>query len=288
MTACTKFKILPLCIIFCIQFTFAQTRKNADDFLVPDKNNLPSIFLVGTFHFQYYNLDAHKTEKDKQVDIFSDQKQKELKELLDYIALFKPTKIVIEAGASWEGMKKYREYKSGTRKLDRDERYQVAFRLMDRFKLDTLYAADAGSISNDLMYCKDSTTVRPYMNAIFKDYAFRSNENYNNYFDYLTSLSTEIPLLSYFNYINSEKNLQRIYGAYLLGDFKLGKYEGADALATDWYDRNLRIFRNIQQVTTSANDRILVLFGYGHIAILDQLFSCSPEYNYIQFNDLKK
>jgi len=78
----------------------------------------------------------------------------------------------------------------------------------------------------------------------------------------------------------------RDYGYYLLGEFKNGKYNGADALATYWYDRNLRIFRNIQRITTSPNDRILVLFGAGHISVLDQLLKCTPEYNYIKFDDL--
>ncbi len=81
---------------------------------------------------------------------------------------------------------------------------------------------------------------------------------------------------------------QASYGGYLIGDFKLGDFRGADALAMYWYDRNLRIFRNIQRVTISPNDRILVLFGAGHIEILDQLLRSSSEYNYIRFNDLKK
>jgi len=88
--------------------------------------------------------------------------------------------------------------------------------------------------------------------------------------------------------MNSEKVLNRGFGAYLIGDFKLGNTRGADALAMHWYSRNLRIFRHIQQITTSPDDRILVLYGSGHIQLLNQLFECSPEYNYIKFNELKK
>ncbi|HWY33911.1 MAG TPA: DUF5694 domain-containing protein, partial [Nitrosopumilaceae archaeon] len=130
--------------------------------------------------------------------------------------------------------------------------------------------------------------IKPYFDSIFKDYSFRANDNYDKFFEYLTSLSTKIPLLAYFKYLNSEKVMQRTYGSYLLGDYKLEKYRGADALATYWYDRNLRIFRNIQQLTTSPKDRILVLFGAGHVAVLDQLLICSPEYNYVKFNELKQ
>ena len=86
---------------------------------------------------------------------------------------------------------------------------------------------------------------------------------------------------------NSPKFLQRSYGVYLVGEFKNGNYDGGDALATYWYDRNLRIFRNIQRVATSPKDRVLVLFGAGHVAILDQLFKSSADFNYIKFNELK-
>ncbi len=83
-------------------FTTAQNLSDPDKFLVlKGEDSLPSIFLVGTFHFEYYNLDAYKIEKDKQVDVLSEAKQKEIKQLLDYIAAFKPTKICIEAPAKW-------------------------------------------------------------------------------------------------------------------------------------------------------------------------------------------
>lgn len=268
--------------------TGRQILKDQDFFLVPNKESIPKIFLVGAFHFEYYNADAYKVDKSKQVDILSDQKQNELKQLLEYIAIFKPTKICIEAPESWKTTDKYRMYKSGKKELAKDEVQQIAFRLMETFKLDTVYSIDARAIAEELPETKDSSVIKPYFDRIFDNYTFKANDNYIKLYEYSTELSNKLSLLDYFKYINSAKELQRSYGAYLVGDFKNGKYEGADALATYWYDRNLRIFRNIQRITTSSQDRILVLFGAGHMAVLDQLFSCSPEYNYIRFNDLKK
>ncbi|HEV8080033.1 MAG TPA: DUF5694 domain-containing protein [Chitinophagaceae bacterium] len=264
----------------------AQQPKDPDIFLVPNRAALPEIFLVGTFHFEYYNKDAYKVDKNKQIDILSAQKQKEVKELLDYISLFKPNKICIEAPEKWKAMDKYRDYRSGKKALAKDEIQQIAFRLMQRFNLDTVYSVDAGSIADDLSNNKDSLIIKPYIDSVFNDYSFRSADNYKKWRDYTTSLQTNLSLLQYFKYQNSPKVFQREYGAYLTGDFKLGKFNGADALATYWYDRNLRIFRNIQRITTSSADRILVLFGSGHISILDQLLSFTPEYDYIKFNDL--
>ncbi|MFD2919256.1 DUF5694 domain-containing protein [Terrimonas rubra] len=289
-----KFKYLLLHAITlfgCITLT-AQKPVDPDNILVGNRKQ-PTVFLVGSFHFAYYNLDAHKTDKDKQVDIKSKKKQKELAVLLDYIARFKPTKIAVEGGRnSGYLMNRYRQYRAGTRELRAEETEQIGFRLMERFNLDTIYGTDDIPFVSSLSNSKDSMLYRPLIDSIYQDWDFRSDDSlsrlYKKFYEYKDELAVKMPLLDYFKYINSEKVLNRGYGAYLVGDFTLGNTRGADALAMHWYNRNLRIYRHIQQITTSPDDRILVLYGAGHIQLLNQLFECSPEYNYIKFNELNK
>lgn len=277
---------MPVFLICFTQIVVAQKIQYADDFLVPDKDSLPQVLLVGTFHFEYYNLDAHKVDKARQIDILSVPRQKELKELLDYLSKFKPTKICIEAFPEWNAVKKYSEYKTVHKDAVKDERYQIAFKLMDRFKLDTVYSINAISMANDFELSKDTAVLMPYLQNLYKGYSDKDNAAYIKWRDYKTALSTKISLLNYFKYLNAPNNLQRDFGAYLVGDYKLGETQGADILAIDWYNRNLRIFRNLQNITAKPGDRILVLFGSGHIAILNQLLASSPEYQYVRFNDL--
>lgn len=68
-------KILSILFTFflCGQILYGQKLKDADYFLIPNIDSLPKIFLVGTFHFEYYNADAYKVDKSKQVDILSEQ-----------------------------------------------------------------------------------------------------------------------------------------------------------------------------------------------------------------------
>ncbi len=73
----------------------------------------------------------------------------------------------------------------------------------------------------------------------------------------------------------------------MIGDFRLGEHRGSDVLAAFWYSRNLRIFRKVQDITENNEDRILMIVGSGHAAVLRQLFECSPEYEFIEFNNLK-
>lgn len=261
-----------------------------DTILVESKKQ-PEVLLVGCFHFAYYNLDAHKVEEEDQKNVMSEQGQKEMKELVDYIARFKPTKIVVEAGRNTGYlMHRYREYKAGTRQLRSDEMEQLGFRMLDRFKLDTLYGCDDGTIVGDLWDHKDSLVLRPLLDSIYADWDFQSDDpitkRYKKLYSLEDSLSMHWTLLEFFRYMNHPKSYNRDFGAYLNGDFKLGDIRGADGLAMHWYARNLRILRHIQQITTSPDDRIMVIYGAGHMGILHHLFECTPEYKLVEFGGL--
>jgi hypothetical protein len=63
------------------------------------------------------------------------------------------------------------EYKEGQKQSVKDERYQIAFKLMNRFKLDTVYSINAGSIANDFQSTKDSTLFLPYLQNLYDGYS---------------------------------------------------------------------------------------------------------------------
>ena len=84
----------------------------------------------------------------------------------------------------------------------KDERIQIGFRLVEKFKLDTIYSIDSNSVADYLAMCKDSTIIKPYFDSIFKDYTFKTNENYKKYDEYQTKLSLKLPLLDYFKIQN--------------------------------------------------------------------------------------
>ena len=272
--------------------TYSQRYSEDPDSILVGNRKQPAIFLVGTFHFAYYNFDAHKTSKENQVDILSDEKQNEIKELLDYIYKFNPTKIAVESGPiTGYLMKRYQAYKNGERKLGKDEIEQIGFRLLDKFKLDTLYGINDQGLYSDLYDSKDSLTVRTILDSISRDYDYNSDDPisklYREFYKENDSLAQKMKLLDYFKYKNSDKILDRGFGAYLNGDFKLDNKRGADMMALEWYSRNLRIYRHIQQLTTSPEDKILVIMGWGHITVLKHLFECSPEFKLVKFNQLE-
>src|SRR5699024_9876538 len=132
-------KIKFICILLIILSNSVKAQKNFDDILIGDKK-LPKVLLVGTFHFAYYDQDIHKTDKDKRIQILSEKRQNEIKELLEYISKFKPTKIFVEDfNKNNVLMKNFRDYKKGNYELTADEIDQLAYRLTDNFNLDTIY-----------------------------------------------------------------------------------------------------------------------------------------------------
>ncbi len=248
--------------------------------------------MVGTFHFGYPGLDEHKTSEAYKVDIHSPQRQKEVEELVAYIATFKPTKILVEAGINTGALiKRYRDWKSGLVALRKKEVDQLGFRLMDRFNLDTLYGIDAMSLSRELMRSKDSIHVQPIFNRIYESvhdslYENTFEDRYWEWYKIQDKRCVEMKLLDYFMETNSVHHINRMHGHYILSD-KTENYNGVDGLTLNWYSRNLRIFKNIQSVKTSPSDRILIIIGSGHVPILQQQLLSSPEYELIKFGDLK-
>ncbi|MFT3794325.1 DUF5694 domain-containing protein [Flavobacterium sp.] len=256
--------------------------KPASDFFPKQK---AQILVVGTFHFDYPGLDVHKTSDDNKIDVLREPKKSEVSELVAYIKKFKPTKIVLEAMPEWKAGEKLARYKKGEFRNERDERYQLGLRIATEMNLDTVYSIDAIPFDDEL-----SKQNPAYFEKFFDGFDFKTDDPYAakifEWYNYEESLLPKTNLLQYFKRFNSRESHQLTYGAYLVGDFKLDDTRGADILSIWWYNRNLRIFRKVQQITT-PQDRILMIYGNGHAAVLRQLFECSPEYQFVEFDSLK-
>lgn len=278
--------ILPL--LFASLGAFAQTKLFDPDAILVGDRPRPEVLLVGTFHFGYPGLDAHVTKEQDRVDVMSPQRQKELEQLLDVIMRFRPNKLAVETQGGWL-MQEYREHLAGA-PLERNEYYQIGFRVMDRAKLDTLYAVDADNLVNELYSGPDSMLHRPWLDRLYEGWDWGGSDSasarYKRLYAAHDRYELEHDMLSIFLSMNDDHTLDRSFGSYLNGGFLLDEHRGADILGMHWYNRNLRIYRNIQRITTSSDDRILVLFGAGHMGILKHLFECDPTYRLVRLIDL--
>ncbi len=91
--------------------------------------------------------------------------------------------------------------------------------------------------------------------------------------EYLASHTILATLL----YMNSDDRVARDVGFYFrqahLGE--LYDWAGAD-LFSDWFRRNMRIFANFVQLADSPDERVLVIFGAGHLGWLRHAVASDP------------
>lgn len=272
-------------IMLMTMSTFLFGQKKPSEYFPDPKTK---VLIVGSFHFDYPNQDAHKTEKSDQVDVLEPKTAAEVTELINYIKKFKPTKIAIEALPDWKANEKLKEYKEGKHRNQRDERYQLAMRLATELKINELYSIDANSVLDEFIE-KFGKTDSLYFKNMLKDYDFLNDDRISQQYTTFiknTERKNFKSILDMFKYMNSKEYHQYEYGAYLTGDFKLRDHDGADLLALYWYNRNLRMFRKIQEIPKNSEDRILVIAGNGHATVFRQLFTISPEYDYVEFSSL--
>ncbi len=111
-------------------------------------------------------------------------------------------------------------------------------------------------------------------------------KRYMRFYDLSDSVELSNTLLESFLLMADPHVLRRMHGHYLAGGFNTTNNSGPDIQALGWYDRNLRIFNKILQTKPSPEDRIMVLFGNGHMPILKHCFEASPEFEVVELKSL--
>lgn len=258
-----------------------------DKILLSGERKPTKVLLLGTFHFGYPNLDGHKTDSSKFVDVKSPQRQKELEELAGVIKRFKPTRIYVESSDQGWIDSLYGEYVKGHYKMGRNEIYQVGFRVAGQMKHPKLYAVDTWPFSHEFQkqykwidsLWEDKTAVDSLRDKYW-------DKKYSAMYTASDSIHTVLTMLENFLLMAEPSTIQRMHGHYLCGGFNTESTAGPDAMSVWWYNRNLRIFNNVLKTKPTAADRIVVLFGNGHMPLLRHCFYSSPEFEIVELKNL--
>ena len=209
------------------------------------------IILVGTYHF----------EQDEELIA---NKEKEVIELVDYLAHYKPTKVAVE----WEASKDKDlniEYKKSDRDYLIDEIQQIGFRLAKKLNHEKVYAVNwSGKITKEDMEELNASIQDSYPELLNKMKVISENA---------PVISINTPLVDSFRKLNDNeaiKELERIYLSFVTVTDSKEKMIGFDFL-NKWLERELMIFKNIVE-TTKSNDRTLLIIGSDHLWMLRKLF----------------
>jgi hypothetical protein len=256
--------VLALVITACFA-SYAQTSK-------PRGSQKPAVLVLATYHMHNPGRDVINVQSD---DVLTEKRQREIREFVNLLKRFKPTKIAVEMPfGSGKLDEQYGRYLRGEYQLTRNEIDQIGFRLAKELNHQKIYGADAAG-AFDIGQVFAFAGANNQQDIVDRGMAIGKRQVAEENKLIQTATIREI-----YKVINDQRRIDEAHRVYLMMS-RVGKdkeYPGVDLLA-DWYERNLKIFSNITRITESQDDRILVIIGGNHVKLLQQFIEDSGEYN---------
>ncbi len=224
----------------------------------------PTVLLLGSPHLANPGQDYVNITID---DMLAPDRQRQIAECLDRLTRFRPTKVTIEIAATSDAEinDEYHRYRSGTFTLTASEHHQIGFRLAAMCGHDRIYPVDwnEGAVGGDdaVEFAREhQPDIYASLMASIETFAATG-----------AAAIAERSLRDLLIDLNDPATLRRNHRVYL--DLaRIGastNYVGTDYVK-GWYERNLIIYANISRLIAHDDERILVVYGSGHIPLLTQ------------------
>jgi hypothetical protein len=236
-----------------------------------DDTGRAALLLLGSFHMANPRRDFFSPWID---DVRTPARQAQLRAVVDGLKRFAPTKVALELAAdAHEALDRdYVAYRVGTFELTPNERHQIGFRVAAELGHTQVYAVDWNEGQADLGDVFDYAKER--QPEIYSTLMAWGDATVNGIQARLASGTIGVAL----RWANEPETLWRDHRIYLrlarIGEGK--RYVGIEWVK-EWYERNLKIYVNLARIT-APGDRILVLYGAGHIPLLTQFAGDSGLY----------
>lgn len=236
----------------------------------------PTLLILGTHHMANPGRDVVNFKAD---DVLTSKRQREVKQLIDRLKKFKPTKIAVEVEPEkdTELEKRYQNYLNGSYQLRRNEIDQIGFRLAKMMGHSKVYPVDWYKAPPvDFAKIDFESFAKANSQEALLEQAKRKAQSLVAKSEEIQEKGTLIDLYRFGNQPNNLRKEHRVY--FILAQIgKNNQYPGADWVQY-WYGRNLKIFVNLTRITESFDDRILLIIGYGHVWVLQQFVKDSGYY----------
>jgi len=238
----------------------------------------PQIMMLGTVHLANHNRDIQNPQMD---DDLAPGRQVQIANLVDALAAWKPTHIAVEwryrdqAGLD----KRYADYRADRYVLGRDEIDQIGLRLAKQLGLPKVDAIDnkddppGPQSAYDLSAGAKSAHEDARLAAI-------TDPAYARRIETIIRSHSVAGFLRILNKPDSLADLNRLYYDIAM----LGPAEnnaGANWVG-GWHGRNFKIFANLVRLNAKPDERILVIFGTGHIHLLSEFAADSHAFRLVR------
>lgn len=255
-------------ILTCLVLIIIQPASGAPESHASAGAEPARVMILGTYHFANPGLDVVKTEV---ADVYSPEKQAEIAAIVESLRRFEPTRIAVEHKPDLaEHLDTlYQAYRAGEHELDRDETEQIGFRLAAAFGHPRVYPIDhRGEFPFGAMMEYAQEHDPAFVEFVQEELERITGE--------MNRQQREYSIGKILRLSNDPDKLAQDHGMYMrfarvgAGD----TYVGAE-LISKWYERNIRIFSNLQRITRPG-DRVIVIIGSGHAPILRELVGYDP------------
>jgi hypothetical protein len=226
------------------------------------------VMVLSTFHF------AGSTDQSQGAtrDILGQKCQEEIRDLVDRLEKFKPTKIFLEYPAADQAKldERFRQYQAGKRNESKNEIDQVGLRLAQRLGHGRVFAFDHPDDMDfpSLMKAAEESG-RPELIKKFQG-TIGQITAWSDAVQSRTTISEELAVLNQPAY---DEGSQRLYMGLL--DFDQGDRRPAEALLTTWYRRNLKMHGSMR-AAAEPGDRVLIIVGAAHAKHLRDFVKQDP------------
>jgi uncharacterized protein YfkK (UPF0435 family) len=240
------------------------------------------ILNVGTFHMGF-TTDANTTEFDQH----DKENQLKVHDIVKKIALFKPTVIIVEALPEYDEklQAQYKAYIENPNMFFKSpsEVELLAFELGRLSKTERIYGIDHKMNYNYLI-------AKEIENSIDSGFV---NNFYTNPLQFYPEVDIDEDALNLLDKLKLTNNQQYLdflmtINADIMTHVGTEKgFEGADESAK-YYQRNLRMYSNLNRIKLNKDDRVFILLGASHTAFFRDFISRSPKYEMVNTFDYLK
>lgn len=268
-----KTKIMNKLLIFILLIVMQKVTAQEPIFKAKFDQTI-KVLNFATFHMGYTN-DATSVDFDE-----NDKKNKaDVHKIATLLAEFKPTIIVVETPPSYNAtlQKAYQAYLENPNMeiKDPNEIELLAFELGRLAGTKQIFGIDhkmgynygigyhlaAVKVNDNTYEAYSSLMDKEEENLDFDNLSLLDKfkiENHPQYLDFLINVNADM-----LTYVSTE-----------------GKYEGADE-AAKFYQRNLRMYSNLNQIDLKSTDRVFILMGGAHTAFFNEFMKRSPKYELV-------
>jgi len=283
----TYFKLSITTILFSfflltsfLSYSQTGTTNSLDPIL--EKGDKIPVLNFGTFHMGLTN-DENKTEFDEH----DRENQKKVHEVAEMLASFKPTVILVERiPESNDALQsEYKEYLRNPNMFFKQpsEIELLAYELGRICNTKRIYGIDHKMSYN----YKIGSEIENHIDSNMHDKFY---ENPTPFFPILKVNRDSLNLLEKLKQANIDTFLDFLItvNADILTHVGSEKgFEGADE-AAKYYQRNLRMYSNLNRIELNKDDRVFILMGASHTAFFRDFMSRSPKYHMVKTSEYLK